>query len=110
VILNAGGGHPGNDPAHAAVRRRIAPCDGKIAIDGRLENTQLMHARARVAGRRTLASGAVASQNACQLKSPGVTAMQSPLPVHLLTFLLIFSPAVTSAIDGEPWVPFHLPW
>jgi len=39
VILNAGGGHPGNDPTHAAVRRWIAPCDGKIAIDGRLEHT-----------------------------------------------------------------------
>jgi hypothetical protein len=27
-----------------------------------------------------------------------------------LTFLLICSPAATPVIDGEEWVPFHLPW
>jgi hypothetical protein len=30
--------------------------------------------------------------------------------IHLMTFLLIFSPAVMSAGGGEDWVPFHLPW
>ena len=39
VILNAGGGHPGNDAAHAAVRRWTAPCDGKLTIDGTLEHS-----------------------------------------------------------------------
>ncbi|HPM80608.1 MAG TPA: carbohydrate binding domain-containing protein [Candidatus Anammoximicrobium sp.] len=36
--------------------------------------------------------------------------MQSPFHVRWLTFLLIFSSAAASDIDGEPWVPFHLPW
>jgi hypothetical protein len=38
VILNAAGGHPGNDQTHAAIRRWTAPCDGKISLDGRLEH------------------------------------------------------------------------
>ncbi len=36
VMLNAAGGHPGNDPEHAAIRRWIAPRDGIIAINGTL--------------------------------------------------------------------------
>jgi hypothetical protein len=38
VMLNATGGHPGNDPKHAAVRRWIAPRDGVIAINGVLKH------------------------------------------------------------------------
>jgi hypothetical protein len=38
VILNAQGGHPGNDQTHVAVRRWIAPSDGRITINGRLEH------------------------------------------------------------------------
>ena len=55
VILNAQGGHPGNDPAHAAVRRWIAPSDGRITIDGRLEHSTDKGdgVRARVVAGRT---------------------------------------------------------
>ena len=38
VLLTADGGHPGNDPAHAAVRRWIAPRDGTVNIQGELEH------------------------------------------------------------------------
>eukprot|EP00913_Durusdinium_trenchii_P008983 g8449.t1 len=38
VLLNANGGHPGNDLKHAAVRRWIAPRDGRISIRGRLQH------------------------------------------------------------------------
>jgi hypothetical protein len=34
VSLNATGGHPGNDPQHAAIRRWTAPREGILAIDG----------------------------------------------------------------------------
>ena len=34
VLLNAEGGHPGNDPEHAAIRRWIAPRDGAVRIAG----------------------------------------------------------------------------
>ncbi|AGA26110.1 PSD1 and planctomycete cytochrome C domain-containing protein [Singulisphaera acidiphila] len=34
--LNAGGGHVGNDPQHAAIRRWTAPQDATITIDGTL--------------------------------------------------------------------------
>ena len=36
VQLTATGGHPGNDLKHAAIRRWIAPADGKISIAGDL--------------------------------------------------------------------------
>ena len=38
VILNALGGHPGNDARHAAIRRWIAPKDGPISITGKLKH------------------------------------------------------------------------
>jgi hypothetical protein len=38
VMLNATGGHPGNDRAHAAIRRWTAPRDGTITIDGTLKH------------------------------------------------------------------------
>jgi hypothetical protein len=36
AMLSAGGGHPGNDAAHAAIRRWVAPRDGEITIAGTL--------------------------------------------------------------------------
>jgi hypothetical protein len=38
VLLNAGGGHAGNDRHHAAIRRWIAPRDGVVRISGRLRH------------------------------------------------------------------------
>ena len=38
VRLTAEGGHAGNDSQHAAVRRWIAPVDGKVAIQGELRH------------------------------------------------------------------------
>jgi hypothetical protein len=38
VMLNATGGHPGNDPKHAAVRRWTAPREGVITIGGMLKH------------------------------------------------------------------------
>ena len=40
VILNPGGGHPGNDQQHAAIRRWVAPRDGVFAITGTLVHNQ----------------------------------------------------------------------
>ncbi|HYG78008.1 MAG TPA: DUF1553 domain-containing protein [Planctomycetota bacterium] len=40
VLLNAQGGHPGNDDAHAAIRRWTAPADGAVSISGRLGHKQ----------------------------------------------------------------------
>ncbi len=59
VILNAQGGHPGNDQAHAAVRRWIAPREGLMTIDGRLEHSTDKGdgVRARVAVGRTGMAG-----------------------------------------------------
>ncbi|WP_233578199.1 PSD1 and planctomycete cytochrome C domain-containing protein [Tautonia sociabilis] len=36
--LSAGGGHPGDDPRHAAIRRWVAPSDGIVRIRGRLSH------------------------------------------------------------------------
>lgn len=36
--LNAAGGHPGNDLAHAVVRRWTSPVDGAISISGKLSH------------------------------------------------------------------------
>src|SRR5439155_7641072 len=38
VSLNATGGHPGNDPQYAAIRRWTAPRDGAISITGVLKH------------------------------------------------------------------------
>ena len=38
VILNAAGGHAGNDRHHATIRRWIAPRDGVVRITGRLRH------------------------------------------------------------------------
>ncbi|MHB8520270.1 MAG: PSD1 and planctomycete cytochrome C domain-containing protein [Limisphaerales bacterium] len=38
LMLNAKGGHPGNDAEHAAIRRWIAPRDGVLRIDGTLSH------------------------------------------------------------------------
>ncbi len=38
ILLTADGGHPGNDAAHAAIRRWTAPQDATVAISGRLNH------------------------------------------------------------------------
>jgi hypothetical protein len=38
VILNAVGGHPGNDAQHSAIRRWVAPRDMMVSIDGMLKH------------------------------------------------------------------------
>lgn len=38
VTLNTVGGHPGNDPQHAAVRRWVAPRAGTVAVSGKLKH------------------------------------------------------------------------
>jgi hypothetical protein len=38
VLLNAEGGHPGGDSAHAAIRRWTAPRDGVVSFKGDLEH------------------------------------------------------------------------
>jgi len=38
VLLNADGGHPGDDQKHAAIRRWIAPRDGAVKISGELQH------------------------------------------------------------------------
>jgi mono/diheme cytochrome c family protein len=40
VLLNADGGHPGDDAQHAAIRRWIAPRDGVISITGELHHPE----------------------------------------------------------------------
>jgi len=51
VFLNATGGHPGNDPQHAAIRRWRAPFDGVISISGELHHPSAQGdgVRARIA-------------------------------------------------------------
>jgi hypothetical protein len=40
VLLNADGGHPGDDQQHAAIRRWIAPRDGAITVSGDLHHSE----------------------------------------------------------------------
>ena len=71
VILNAGGGHPGNDQAHAAVRRWLAPNDGSVTVEGVLEHAtdkgdgvrgRVVSSRAGVAGEWTVRNGKAATR------------------------------------------------
>jgi hypothetical protein len=66
VILNADGGHPGNDLQHAAIRRWIAPQDGTVKIRGKLKHTnaegdgvqgRIVSSRSGVAGQGTAQNG-----------------------------------------------------
>ncbi len=72
VILNADGGHPGNDQAHAAVRRWLAPNDGSVTIEGVLEHAtdkgdgvrgRVVSSRAGVAGEWTVRNGKAATRS-----------------------------------------------
>lgn len=38
VLLNANGGHPGKNPGFAAIRRWMAPMDGKVQLSAQLEH------------------------------------------------------------------------
>jgi hypothetical protein len=40
VLLNAEGGHPGNDQQHAAIRRWVAPRDGTVTVSGQLHHPE----------------------------------------------------------------------
>ncbi len=40
VLINKDGGHPGNDAAHAAIRRWTAPEDGEVSIKGKLKHPE----------------------------------------------------------------------
>jgi hypothetical protein len=40
VLLNAEGGHPGDDQGHAAIRRWVAPREGAIAVSGELHHPE----------------------------------------------------------------------
>jgi hypothetical protein len=40
VLLNADGGHPGDDQQHAAIRRWVAPRDGVVAVAGDLHHPE----------------------------------------------------------------------
>jgi cytochrome c553 len=55
VILNADGGHVGNDQNHAAIRRWRAPRDGVVSITGELSHPSVKGdgVRARVVSSRT---------------------------------------------------------
>jgi hypothetical protein len=59
VFLNAGGGHPGNDLQHSAIRRWTAPRDGVATITGTLKhpNAQGDGVRGRVVSSRSGVAG-----------------------------------------------------
>ena len=40
AMINADGGHPGNDQEHAAIRRWIAPANGAVHVEGTLKVTE----------------------------------------------------------------------
>jgi hypothetical protein len=63
AMVSAQGGHPGNDQAHASIRRWVAPRDGVVAINGELKHPadQGDGVRARVVSSR---SGVVAEWTA----------------------------------------------
>ncbi len=87
VILNAGGGHPGNDQAHAAIRRWIAPSDGKIAIDGRLEHATDKGdgVRARVVASRSGVVGEWTARNSTTATRADSLAVQAGDTIDLMT-------------------------
>ena len=62
VSLTAGGGHPGRDLQHAAIRRWVSPIDGIVRISGTVEHkeTQGDGVRARIISSR---QGELASWN-----------------------------------------------
>jgi hypothetical protein len=69
VLLNAEGGHPGDDQRHAAIRRWVAPRDGVIAVSGELHHPEDKGdgVRARVVSN---ASGVAGEWNAYKSKTP----------------------------------------
>jgi hypothetical protein len=72
AFLSALGGYPGDDSAHSAIRRWIAPSGGTVSIDGEIKNTQRLGEEfgdgvlARIVSSRSgeLASGAARDSKA----------------------------------------------
>jgi mono/diheme cytochrome c family protein len=65
LLLRAEGGHPGNDAAHAVIRRWVAPRDGTLAITSTLthSSTNGDGVRARIVSSRTGILGEATAQN-----------------------------------------------
>ena len=65
VSLNAGGGHPGRDAAHAAIRKWVSPVSGTVKITGLLKhpNKDGDGVRARLINRRTGIAGQWTAHN-----------------------------------------------
>ncbi len=65
LLLRAEGGHPGNDAAHAVIRRWVAPRDGTLAITSTLthSSTNGDGVRARIVSSRAGVLGEATAQN-----------------------------------------------
>ena len=75
LLLRAEGGHPGNDAAHAVIRRWVAPRDGTLTITSVLthSSTNGDGIRARIVSSRVGVVGeAVAQNGSAELKSGGL--------------------------------------
>ncbi len=75
ILLRAEGGHPGNDAAHAVIRRWVAPRDGTLAITSTLthSSTNGDGVRARIVSSRAGVLGETTAQNSsAELKATGL--------------------------------------
>jgi hypothetical protein len=68
VMLTAGGGHPGGDAAHAAIRRWVSPINGVVRISGTVSHNEAQGdgVRARIVSSRL---GELASWNVFHLQA-----------------------------------------
>jgi hypothetical protein len=102
ILLNAAGGHPGNDAAHAVIRRWTAPVDGVVSISGKLAHPEkkgngvqarVISSRSGSAGNWTVkASEAEAKVDRLEVKAGD-------------TIDFAVDPIADSSYDGFTWAP-----
>ena len=104
VLLRAEGGHPGQDQAHAVIRRWVAPRDGTLAITSTLthSSTNGDGVRARIVSSRSgLLSEAILQNGSTELKTTGLEVKTG----DTLDFIADCRSGANS--DSFNWAPKH---
>ena len=100
--LTAEGGHAGNDLQHAAIRRWVAPVDGKLTISGEIkhEHKEGDGVRARIVSSRTGQLGSWTLQNKSEKTAVEAVEVQSG---DTIDFVLDYHANLNS--DDFKWAP-----
>lgn len=101
ITLSSGGGHPGHDAAHAAIRRWVAPYDGVVSVQGTAghHNAEGDGIELRIVSSRTGSLGSWTIQN-----SDAETKIEKIALQKGDTLDFVASPRTGDSFDSFGWV------